>query len=58
LVKRADAVRLLIVAFKFLSGGLEVLSGLALAILPAGALKTIVDLLVREEVREDRMTPP
>jgi uncharacterized membrane protein len=56
-VKRADLARLAIVGFKFLSGGLEVLSGVALAVLPAGVLQTVVDMLVREEVREDPHDP-
>jgi uncharacterized membrane protein len=56
-VKRADIVRWSIAIFKFVSGGAELVSGVALSVLPAGVLTSIVDLVVAEEVREDPHDP-
>ncbi|MEA2498476.1 MAG: putative rane protein [Actinomycetota bacterium] len=56
-MKRVDLVRWAIALFKFVSGGLEVVSGVALTILPKGALTSIVNLVVAEEAREDPHDP-
>jgi uncharacterized membrane protein len=55
--RRANLIRLGVVGFKFISGTLEFLTGVVLAIVPPGVLRALVDFLVRTEVREDPHDP-
>jgi uncharacterized membrane protein len=52
-MKRSDVIRLAIVGYRHV----RVLSGFLLGVVPAGVLRTIVDVLVRAKAREDRHDP-